>query len=107
MEYATEKPADIIELRIYPDADGRFTFYEDENDTYNYEHGAFATFSLHWNDRQRQLTVSDTKGRFPGMLHKRRFNVVLVDANHGFGADGATKIDKRLVYEGKVVSVKL
>ncbi len=37
MEYATEKPEDPIELRIYPGANGSFTLYEDENDNYNYE----------------------------------------------------------------------
>ena len=32
IEWATEKPADPIELRIYRGADGDFTLYEDEND---------------------------------------------------------------------------
>lgn len=107
MEYATQRPADVIELRIYPGADGNFTFYEDENDTYNYEHGAFATFTLHWNDKQRQLSISDTKGHFKGMLTHRKFNVVLVDATKGTGADAAQQFDKQLVYSGKAESVKM
>ena len=49
-EWSTEKPADPIELRIYQGADGDFTLYEDENDTYNYEKGAYATIPLHWDD---------------------------------------------------------
>jgi alpha-D-xyloside xylohydrolase len=50
MQYATEKPADKIELRIYPGANGSFKYYEDENDNYNYEKGAKATFTLNWNE---------------------------------------------------------
>ena len=40
------KPADPIELRVYPGADGSFTLYEDENDNYNYEKGVYATIPL-------------------------------------------------------------
>ena len=39
LQYAAEKPADPIELRVYRGADGTFTLYEDENDGYNYEKG--------------------------------------------------------------------
>jgi len=42
-EWSTQKPADPIELRIYRGADGDFTLYEDENDGYDYEKGAYAT----------------------------------------------------------------
>ena len=35
---------DPIELRVYPGADGAFTFYEDEGDNYNYEKGAIRRF---------------------------------------------------------------
>ncbi|HVH85447.1 MAG TPA: glycoside hydrolase family 31 protein, partial [Terriglobales bacterium] len=50
LQYATEKPADAIELRIYPGADGDFTIYEDENDNYNCEKGTYALIPLHWDD---------------------------------------------------------
>jgi alpha-D-xyloside xylohydrolase len=46
MEYSTQKPADPIELRVYRGADGDFTLYEDENDNYNYEKGAYATIPI-------------------------------------------------------------
>jgi alpha-D-xyloside xylohydrolase len=105
MEYATERPADNIELRIYTGADGEFKLYEDENDTYNYEKGAFATLSFHWNDQQKLLTISDTKGKFNGMLQKRKFNIVLVDAEHGNGIDVSTKIDKTVEYHGKEIKI--
>src|SRR5205085_7578362 len=78
MEYATQKPASTIELRIYPGADASFTLYEDENDTYNYEKGKFATINFSWSDKNKTLSISDVKGSFPGMLNNRTFNIVLV-----------------------------
>src|SRR5437763_10617833 len=49
-EWSTEKPEDPIELRIYRGANGDFTLYEDENDGYNYEKGAYATIQFHWEE---------------------------------------------------------
>ena len=44
------RPADPIELRIYPGADGDFNLYEDEGDSYRYEKGAHAIIPIHWDD---------------------------------------------------------
>ena len=62
LQYSTEKPADPIELRIYPGADGSFTLYEDENDNYNYEKGVYSTIAFHWDDAER-LAHSRCTGR--------------------------------------------
>jgi alpha-D-xyloside xylohydrolase len=107
MEYATQKPADSIELRIYPGADGTFKFYEDANDTYNYEKGAWSTFSFSWNNKARELDISARKGSFPGMLQKRIFNIVVVKENNGTGVEQSAQLDKVLQYDGKAVKVKL
>ncbi|WP_374949022.1 TIM-barrel domain-containing protein [Mucilaginibacter sp.] len=107
MEYATEKPADNIELRVYPGANGEFKFYEDENDNYNYEKGAKATFTLTYNDKLRRLNISATKGSFPGMLKKRVFNVVVVNGSHGSDTGVTAKIDRKIIYTGAPLSVKL
>jgi alpha-D-xyloside xylohydrolase len=105
VQYATEKPADPIELRIYSGADGRFVLYEDENDTYNYETGMFSTIAFSWNDKSRQMTISDRKGSFPGMILKRTFKIILVGENHGTGVAISDKEDKTIEYVGKSVSV--
>ena len=104
-EWSTEKPADPIELRIYRGADGDFTIYEDENDTYNYEKGVYATIPLHWDDGAHTLTIGERKGNFPGMLENRTFRVVLVRENHGVGVNAADEADKTVQYAGKAVSV--
>ena len=105
MEYATAHPADTIELRIYPGADGKFELYEDENDNYNYEKGKSAVFTFSWNDKTRQLSISGKKGSFNGMLQRRIFNIVLVKGEHGSGIAATGKADKSITYAGKAMSV--
>jgi len=107
IQYATEKQADPIELRVYPGADAEFVLYEDENDNYNYEKGVFATIPLKWNDASKTLTIGDRKGGFPGMLKDRTFDIVLVGPNHGVGVEPADKPDKSVKYSGASVSVEL
>ncbi len=105
VEYAAEKPADPIELRVYRGANGAFTLYEDENDTYNYEKGVHATIPFSWDDATHTLTIGDRTGSFPGMLEKRTFRVVFVSENHGTGGALTENADKSVQYSGKKISV--
>jgi alpha-D-xyloside xylohydrolase len=107
VQYAAEKPADPIELRIYPGADGTFTLYEDENDNYNYEKGVHATITFRWDDARRQLTIDDRKGTFPGMLKERSFQVVIVGKAHGTGVEITATPDKTILYQGEKQVVQL
>ena len=107
LQYATEKPADPIELRVYPGADGDFAIYEDQNDGYAYEKGAHATIPIHWTDSTRSLTIGDRKGEFPGMIARRTFKVVLTGNGHGTGIDPTAEPDKSVQYDGKSVTVSL
>jgi alpha-D-xyloside xylohydrolase len=77
VQYAEEKPWDDLEIRVYPGADGRFTLYEDEHNSYNYEKGQRSEIGFQWNDKTRTLTIDDRVGGFPGMLSSRKFNVVV------------------------------
>lgn len=106
LQYATEMPADEIELRIYPGSNGEFVLYEDENDTYSYEKGQFATIEFHWNDKERILTIGERKGIFPGMLHTRKFNIVIVKPGVGVGVGMSETIDKTIEYSGKDIQVE-
>ena len=103
VEYAAEKSADPIELRIYRGANGSFTLYEDENDSYNYEHGAYATIPFVWDDATNALTIGDRSGSFPGMLASRTFRIVLVSENHGLGGALTGSADKTVQYSGKKI----
>jgi alpha-D-xyloside xylohydrolase len=108
LEYTTEKAADPIELRVYRGADADFTIYEDENDTYNYEKGAYATIPLHWNDSAKQLTIGERAGEFLGMLKERNFRVVFVGDGRGVGIPAVIdpgRPDATVHYDGHAVVV--
>jgi len=102
VQYATEKKWDNLEIRVYPGANGTFTLYEDENDNYNYEKGAFSTITFTWNDAKKTLTINDRKGSFTGMLGERKFKIAIV-AN---SKNAENKTEKILTYNGKKVVVK-
>ncbi|MFA6450109.1 MAG: TIM-barrel domain-containing protein [bacterium] len=106
LQYATEKPSDPIELRIYPGADSKFVIYEDENDNYNYEKGSYAVIPISWNETAKSVTIGERKGAFPGMLKSRSFNIVVVGSEHGVGLEPEAKPDRSVKYSGKSVSVK-
>jgi alpha-D-xyloside xylohydrolase len=93
-----------MELRVYRGADGEFTLYEDENDNYNYEKGAYATIPFVWNESKQTLTIGKRSGTFPGMLKERTFRVIFTSPNHGAGM-GAGEVDAVVRYSGKAVTV--
>jgi len=105
-QYTSEKKADNLEVRIYPGANGTFTLYEDENDNYNYEKGAYSTIDFKWDDQIKTLTIGNRKGTFSGMLQKRIFRIVMVNKNNGTGpAEG--KAVKTIRYSGQQIQTKL
>jgi alpha-D-xyloside xylohydrolase len=105
IQYSSEK-TDPLEIRIYPGASGEFVLYEDENDNYNYEKGVYSLIEFHWNNALKTLTISERKGEFPGMLNKRKFEIVLVNENSGIGIE-TQAISKAIDYSGKKIEVSL
>jgi len=106
MQYATEKPADPIELRVYRGADGRFALYEDEGDNYSYEKGRHATIPFEWNEAKQTLIIGKRSGKFPGMLKERTFRVVFVSPSYGIGVTAEESADAVVHYTGKAVTVR-
>ena len=94
VEYAAEKSGNPIEVRVYRGANGTFTLYEDENDTYSYEKGAYSTILFSWDEATHTLTIGDRTGSFPGMIETRAFRVVFVSENHGAGGGLTENADR-------------
>ena len=105
-QWSSEKVADPIELRVYSGADGDFMLYEDENDSYDYEKGAYTTTPLHWNDKQHLLTIGARKGAFPGMLRSKTFRLVFVGDDHGTGIEFTENADRVVTYDGAELTVR-
>ena len=96
MQWVGEKAWDNLEMRVYPGADGQFTLYEDEGDSYSYERGIYTTIPFVWKDKTNTLTIGTRKGIYPGMLQSRKFTLVL--------PDGTTKT---VDYDGTAISITL
>jgi alpha-D-xyloside xylohydrolase len=105
IQYANEKQ-DPTEIRIYRGANGTFVLYDDEKDNYNYEKGMYATIEFNWYDTNKTLTIGDRKGKFPGMLKNRKFEVVVVNEKSGIGTE-VSKTVKTINYSGEGIVVKL
>ena len=71
VEHTGQRPDAPWEIRVYPGADGNFTLYEDDGETYRYERGERATTALRWNDARRTLHIGAREGRYPGMVTRR------------------------------------
>ncbi len=99
IQYAEEE-TDPIEVRVYPGADASFTLYEDENDNYNYEKGAYSTIEFSWNNSENVLTIWPRRGDFPGMKEERRVNVVMVRPGSGAGVEPEKFPDLSVTYKG-------
>ena len=103
IEYAGQA-TDPIELRVYPGANGDFTLYEDEGDSYRYQQGARGTIPIHWDDAARKLSIGARQGSFAGMPAGHTFNVVIVSGGHGTGGEATAAPDKSIQYSGASVA---
>lgn len=99
LQYATERPDEPYEIRIYPGADATFTLYEDDNETYGYERGERATYELKWDDAACTLRIGARQGSFPGMVATRELKLILVSA-------GAAT-ERTVRYTGEACEVRL
>jgi alpha-D-xyloside xylohydrolase len=90
---------------VYRGANGSFELYEDENDNYNYEKGAYSIIPIAWDETAKTLTIGERTGRFPGMLESRTFRIVFVSGAHGIGGSLTQAPDKTVSYAGKSVIV--
>jgi alpha-D-xyloside xylohydrolase len=107
IEYATQNPEGLIEVRIYRGADGKFDLYEDAGDSYDYEKGQHTVIPIRWNDNAKTLTLDAREGSYPGMVQQRTLRIVTVTKGHGAGAAITAGADKEILYKGAKVEVVL
>ena len=107
MEWSDEKPAELINLYVYAGQDGEFQLYEDEGTNYNYEKGQYATIQISYDDQTKTVSFGKREGKFPGMLQKRRFNVVLVTPDEPRALDLNEPEGRLVEYSGKALNVDL
>ena len=88
LTYAEEETGHVMEVHIYPGQNGEFTLYEDENNNYNYEKGAYSLIPFKWVDEARILHIENRTGGFEGMKMKREFLLRVGTASQRVSYDG-------------------
>lgn len=107
IQYSDEKPADPIRLYVYTGKNASFTLYEDENTNYNYEKGYYSIIEFKYDEQSKSLTIEKRKGKFPGMLRERTFEIVYLSKQKPEIIDLQKQPDFKIKYEGKKVVIKL
>ena len=102
-----ETKEDPLEIRIYPGRNADFLLYEDGGDGYTYEKGQRAGIPLHWDDRQKTLSIGAPSGSFPGMLQQHNFRISIVQEGRGTGLTSGSHPDRTVLYNGQAMTVRL
>ena len=66
-----------LTIKVYSGADADFTLYEDDGNSNDYEQGHYATIPLHWDEKQRTLTIGNRQGSYPNMPQTYHFTIVI------------------------------
>ena len=105
IEWTSQETDGKLLILVYAGADARFTLYEDDGLSYDYEKGAYSTIELRWNDEGRILTIGPREGSFPGMHRSRVICVQVIDPQNPapFDPDGANAVC--VPYDGKMLTL--
>ncbi len=101
--YANAADHREMEITVYAGSDARFTLYEDDHETYDYEQGIYRAIDMEWNEKQKALTFSDARGVFKPAFQQQVFVIKVIFP----GKDGKTEVKSGTIgYSGKKVKVK-
>lgn len=56
----------VVEVKVYPGADGEFALYDDDGTSYDYEKGKSSLVKLRWDDAAGKLSAGS--GKVPGVV---------------------------------------
>jgi alpha-glucosidase/alpha-D-xyloside xylohydrolase len=96
-QYTGEKVDAPLTLQVHPGADGSFSLYEDDGNTFDFRKGEFMRVNIAWNDRQRRLSLRLANGS--KMLPPARRRIVVQTTGE--------VVTREVVFEGRPLEVKL
>ena len=88
MDYATQKLDTPMNIKIIPGADGKFDFYEDKGEGYDYENGYYNLITMEWNDSRREFTIGAASHEFVGGIVGRECEIIVGDQKETFRYEG-------------------
>jgi alpha-glucosidase (family GH31 glycosyl hydrolase) len=95
-QYTSEPIDGPLTLIVYPGADGRFTLYEDDGATCNYQRGEWQKIQIAWNDARRTLALRLTPGSKPLPSQRREIEVRVAP----------DKTVRKAVFAGRLIEIK-
>jgi len=101
----SKKPADPLEIRIYPGANGEFILYETKTTIITMKRHFFYN-CISMDNASRQLTIVNVRD-LSGMLEKRSFQITLVGKSKGTDIEVIKSPDKVYYITGKNTSCKV
>lgn len=106
VQYTSEKPADPIRLLVYTGRNGAFMLYEDDGISYDYEKGAHSMIPIRYSEKEQSLTIGARQGQFPGMLNRRRFEIVWVGRDKPVALNFDAAPARSVLYDGQELAIK-
>ena len=108
LQYTAQKKADTISLFIYTGKNAFFTLYEDDDTSYNYQQGKYATVTFNYNEASKQLTIGKRQGNYVGMLKSKVFNICWITKDRPADLNFERKYNRRVIYHGNqmVIGIK-
>lgn len=103
-QYVDEHPDAPITINVYSGADGQFSLYEDDGVTKAYTRGEFSRIPFSYKDKTGTLTIGERRGRYKGMVDKRRFKIHFIHAGIS-SSDNFDAADITVSYDGKAMTV--
>ncbi|MDE3212865.1 MAG: DUF5110 domain-containing protein, partial [Bacteroidota bacterium] len=107
LQYTSQKPEDTLDLILYGEKKARFSLYEDDGETYQYQKGKYSSIDFDYNPATRILSIRKSANSFKGMLQKRIFRIYRIDKAHSAGIDNLPGKYREVDFRGKDMEVKL
>ena len=96
-QHTAEPSDDPLTLQVYPGADGVFTMYEDDGESFAHERGDLMRMAMEWSDRERRLTLRLVEGSRMRAPMERAIRVRVA----------GTDVVRDVVFGGKPLEVRL
>lgn len=105
VQYADENLEGPLTILVYTGADGSFSLYEDDGETYAYEDGAFSRIPIGYDDKTGAVTIGARSGSWDGMSQTRTFHVRWISGPSAGADDFDAPPDATVDYTGEPVSI--
>ncbi len=92
VQSTAEQPTDTLVVHLYKgDTNNTFVYYEDDGQSFDYEHGAFYKRAISYIPAKNELAFAQAHGSLPSKFH--HIKLVL----HGFDGESAIKLNGKQV----------